>query len=87
MKFSMDSGEEFAFANIPREEYAGLEAYCLERKIRIQDEMQDEGPTYEIESDGSGISIASDMERTKNTTVAGELSSSSGIILFSFSFI
>lgn len=45
-----------------REEYAGLEQYCKAKKIRIQDEMTEEGPAYDMGSDISEISRDSDVE-------------------------
>jgi hypothetical protein len=46
-----------------REEYAGLEAYCVAKRIRIQDEMTDDGPAYDQGSDISEISRDDEDER------------------------
>ncbi|KAJ3391548.1 FACT complex subunit [Lobulomyces angularis] len=54
VKISMDSGVEWSFSSIPREEYQTLVEYCQQKHLTVENEMAEEGGRiYQVMEDES----------------------------------
>ncbi|KAJ1344171.1 hypothetical protein BSLG_001311 [Batrachochytrium salamandrivorans] len=53
IKFSLNSGIEYSFSSISREEYGPLEEFCQTKRLPIRNELAEEAVTYH-ESDDDG---------------------------------
>jgi structure-specific recognition protein 1 len=53
IKFSLAGGTDYAFSSIPREEHQSLDSFCRQKKLKIRNEIGDEGAAYIDNDDDS----------------------------------
>jgi len=69
VKFSMDTGVEHSYSSIPREEFVYLEEYCTEKRLNIENEMDNEDQSARFADDIGDDSDDSDAGPRKRTRV------------------